>query len=132
MFNWLISNRLAKAGKDDIVPDGVCLIVVAAEYPNAIVHLKDENIPQHDELAKAIAQTLYYLAVNQNVPSIVVCQQGRSRSVTVACLTAALYQGRQFWDVWAELKAKDDGILDHGPLVPLATRLFPHQFKEER
>lgn len=132
MFNWIIPDRLGKAGKDDVVPDGAYSIIVAAEYPNAVARLKDENIPQHGAMAQAVAQTMYYLIVNQNMPNVVVCQQGRSRSVTVACLVAALYQGRQFWDVWAELKTQDNNILDYSPLMSLAMELFPYQFEKEK
>lgn len=125
MFVWIIPGILGKAGHHDELPEGVERLIVAAEYDD-FIKLKDEDIEQGDEFATAVAITLQRLALLQ--PTAVTCQGGLSRSVTVACLAAALWTGKSFWHYARPLKQQDSQVLSHQSLFPLATRLFPHQF----
>jgi hypothetical protein len=134
MFEWIIHERLGKAAITDMgnqtVPDPCHIILVAAEYEEATVKLKDEpGMWQLPFFVHAVTLTLLQLALyDSTTPIVMMCQQGRSRSVTVGCMAAALWLGREYWDVWSELKVKDPGILDNSPIIPLATHAFPHQF----
>ncbi|GAF96722.1 unnamed protein product [marine sediment metagenome] len=134
MFEWIIEGRLGKAGRNDMesgsIPDPCLIVLVAAEYEEATVRLVDEPLmAQLPLFTHAVTLTLMQLALyDEGTPIVLMCQQGRSRSVTVAVMAAALWQGRSYWDVYNELKAKDPGILDPSPLLSLAQRAFPHYF----
>ena len=116
--------------KDGTIPDPCHIILVAAEYEEATVRLVDETQwLQLPMFIHAVTLTLMQLAMyDKEWPIVLMCQQGRSRSVTVACMAAALWHGSGYWEVWKELKAKDPDILDESPLIPLATWAFPYQF----
>ena len=139
MFVWIIKDRLAKAAWGDTLPDPCFVVLVAAEYPNATVPLVDEDTPWNfPHMAHAVYLTLSHLAMGiykdeatgKDKPVVVMCQQGLSRSVVVAALAAALWQGRGFWEIADDMKKQDPHILPHENLFPVAKRLFPYQFLE--
>jgi len=131
MFAWLLPNVLAKASIDDGLPDGVQTVLVAAEYSHADAWLVDEGVAherQQMEFKRAVSLVLR--SIDAGAPVVVTCQQGRSRSVTVACVAAAIYEGTSFRHQYQGVFRKDRGILVASPLWVVAQVVYPELFTE--
>jgi len=129
MLTWLIPNQLAKAGWSDALPPDTLYMIVAAEHPDAMWKLVDEPVDtpqQRGYLANAVSSALAMLATGFRV--IVTCQQGRSRSVTVACLAAALWEQTSFDTQFDKVLRQDPTIVQPSPLRALAEKMYPQLF----
>lgn len=125
-----VSNRVSKAAIRDDIPKGVKIIIVAREYLNSGTGLRDsmdDSIKQQKAVKKAVETGLSLLKEGKNV--CFVCAAGMSRSVTMACLVAALWEGTTFDHMYDQLWAKDAWILNPSPVRPLVERLYPYAFE---
>ena len=130
MFTWLIPGLLAKVGYTDEVPQGVKRVIIAAEYPEAAFKLVDDTTASVDEFRNA---TLYvYHNMSSEKPIAVVCQQGKSRSPTVACCAAALYRGTSYQEEHDKLRRVDDTVWEVSNIHTVAREALPYLFWEKK
>ena len=130
MFTWLISGLLAKAGYTDEVPQGVRKVVVATEYPEAQFKLVDDSTALVEEFRNAALYVYHNMSVEK--PIVVVCQQGRSRSVAIACCAAALYRGTSYQDEHDWLRFVDNSVWEVSNIHEVAKVALPYLFWEKK
>lgn len=121
-----LNSRISKANIDDVVPEGTFSIVVAKEYTTPLLGLRDSpisSIEQREALERGVRLGLSLLKQNVNVCFI--CAAGMSRSVTMACLVAALWEGTSFDFQFDKMLMKDSWISNPSPVRALAEHLFP-------
>lgn len=129
MFVWVIQGLIAKANAADRIPEGVYPLVVADNVPGAEIALRDATEPFEDQrrlFAKAVGRAVELMGRGQ--PVAVICAAGQSRSVTVACTAAALFERTSFHEQWQKVRAADASIANPSPVLAVAKAAYPRLF----
>ena len=125
-----LNSRVSKAAIYDDVPKEVVKIVVAREY-NPFFGLGDSrDSSDKQKTALVIGAYIGVDLLNQGKKVCFVCAAGLSRSVTMACLVAAIWDRTSFQEQFDKMLMRDDWILNPSPVRLLAEHLFPEVVEE--
>ena len=130
MLTWIIPNKLAKAAYDDIVPANAKSILVAAEYPEMDFRIVDEPIVSDEQLDQVMRAIMTVYQTMGKTPLVIRCQQGRSRSVAIACAAAALYDRTTYGEEHKKLRCCDETVLPQSAIEVAVRLLVPRIFSD--
>lgn len=125
-----LTDKISKSAIDDKLPEDTMQVVVAREYFNFGTGLRDwydDGTEQRNALDNAVAAGISFLRAGYKV--CFTCAAGWSRSVTLACLVAALWDGTTFSEQFQKMYKLDPWISNPSPVRKLAEEMMP-EFKE--